>query len=135
MNGGPNSPQNPNPSALPPREDALPLRGEPEDPNKATLLEILRLLNQAEDEFEAENEKGLELVELEYRCGNYWAVKAGEAKLPVILELLMDNGMVDRVDTDTYSWIRKRQLRALYRITESGKAHLMKNITDEGRIE
>lgn len=135
MNAGSPPPRPPSSHVGPASEERRPLRGEPDDPNKATLLHILRLLNQAEDEFDEESEKGLELIELEYRLESYWAVKSGEAKLPVILQLLVDNKMVDHLDGGNYSWIRKRQIQGIYRITEEGKLHLLKNVTDEGRIE
>lgn len=118
-----------------PRGGSGSLREDRSDPNKATLLYILRLLNQAEDEFEDDAEKGLEQDELEYRTQNYWAVKSGDAKLAVILELLLDNKMVEHTDGGPYSWIRKKQIQGLYRITDSGKTHLLKNIVEDGRIE
>jgi hypothetical protein len=111
-----------------------PPHGEPEDPNKATLLHILRILNRAEDEYQDEEAKGLELSEIQYQCQDHWAVKTAGIQPNDLLNVLVQNGMVDHVQKEIYSWIRQRTIREFYCITEPGKAYLVKSETDEGRV-
>lgn len=112
-----------------------PTHGDPSDPNRATLLHVLKILNQAEDEYENDAEKGLDLNEIQYHCDDYWAVRNGSVKLPVILQLLLENKMVNQERGESYSWVRQRTLRDRYRITEVGKVHLVQNLPKDGRVE
>ncbi|MDE1822613.1 MAG: hypothetical protein KGI98_17390, partial [Euryarchaeota archaeon] len=110
------------------------MHGEPQDPNTATLLHILRMLNKAADEYEGKDEGGLEATEIHFNCSEYWAVREGGAKPELILQLLLDNGFVDRVPGEHYSWVRQRQVKDMYMITEPGKEHLVKNVGEHGRV-
>ena len=127
----PSRPPNP-PSTPPSSPGAAPSLSE--DPNTATLLHILRKLNWAEDEFTDENEKGLEMGEIQVHCEEFWAVKLGKSDPKIIIDMLVDNQMVDRQRRDAYSWVRQRQVAELFRITEPGKAHLLSAEKKQGRV-
>lgn len=97
-------------------------------------MQVLRTLNAAETEYEREEEKGKELIELQYEMQSFWAVAAGHVKVQVILGVLLKNKMIQHVATPTYSWTRQRNIGDRYRIAGPGKAFLLENIKEKGRI-
>jgi|ACXJ01.1.fsa_nt_gi hypothetical protein len=108
-------------------------RGSPEDPLRATLLETLRLLNKAED-FDHEEEKGLELAELEFQASDFWAVVQAQVKIPFVVGLLLRNRMVRYIPGGAHSWTRQRAMGPHYRIDTAGKDFLAQSIAQDGRI-
>jgi DNA-binding PadR family transcriptional regulator len=97
-----------------------------------TLLEVLRLLNQsAERRAEVE---GMERIELQRAMRNFWAFRAGETDLERSLRLLMENGLVAENDHPQFAWDRGRVVRDRYAITALGKAYLVRQIEETGRI-
>ena len=97
-----------------------------------TFLEILRRLNQAEEE-------GIDLSGLEPRDLERSMARRGHSspyQLPLsrAVELLQENGLVGSVDDPAYSWLRSRTLGSRIVITALGKAYLMRQIEETGRI-
>lgn len=97
-----------------------------------TFLEILRRLNQAEAE-------GVDLSGMEARE----IARAIERRDPSVGELipldramglLMENGLVGSVNDPTYSWVRSRTVGARFIITALGKAYLLRQLEENGRI-
>jgi hypothetical protein len=97
-----------------------------------TLLEILRRLNQAAERDEEIPE--LEYDELVRAMGRFWATQSGRVDLPFALELLAENGLVAAVHEPVYSWDRRRRLGERFRITTLGKAYLVRQLEETGRI-
>jgi DNA-binding PadR family transcriptional regulator len=95
-------------------------------------MTILRLLNQAAER-RAEVD-GMERVELERAMRNFWAFQAGESDFLQSLRLLAENGLISQTDRPQYAWDRGRILRKRYSITPLGKAYLVRQITETGRI-
>ncbi|MDE1820556.1 MAG: hypothetical protein KGJ23_09220 [Euryarchaeota archaeon] len=110
-----------------------PPRGEPADPTRAALVEVLRLLNQAES-FHDEREKGLELDEISTMTLEHWSVQKAGVKVPVIVGLLVRNRMVDHVGGTVRSWTRQRDFGPHYRINGEGKLFLAKFLEDSQRL-
>ncbi|MCI4319978.1 MAG: hypothetical protein L3K23_07610 [Thermoplasmata archaeon] len=97
-----------------------------------TLLEVLRLLNQSAER--RSEVAGMERVELQRAMRDFWAVRAGETDLARSLHLLMENGLVAEEDRPQYAWDRGRVLRDRFAITPLGKAYLVRQIAETGRI-
>ena len=110
-----------------------PPRGEPTDPTWAALVEILRLLNQAES-FHDDREKGLELNEIETMTLEHWSVQKGGARIPQVVGLLVRNRMVDHVNGTVRSWTRQRDFGPHYRINGEGKLFLAKYLEETQRL-
>lgn len=119
------------PSPPPPRVVAP--RGEPEDPTRAALLEVLRLLNQAES-YHDEREKGLELDEIRGGMQEHWSVQKAGVNVPVVVGLLLRNRMVDLVGGTVRSWTRQRDIGPHYRINGEGKMYLAKWLSESKRV-
>jgi hypothetical protein len=106
----------------------------PPDPVRATLIEILKQLNQAESVHEGQKaEQSLELAELEDRLTEFWAVAKGQVKVSLAVGLLLRNGLV-AVQAPDYSWQRQRNTRQRYGITAEGKGFLVGAIQTSDRI-
>ena len=106
------------------------------DPVRATLVAILRQLNQADAVHEgAKAEQALELPELETRLGDFWAVQRGAIKVSLALGLLLRNGLVAVQDPGEYSWQRQRTTAHRYQITTEGKKFLVSAIETSDRIK
>lgn len=105
-----------------------------EDPNRATLLQILRELNKSTEAASNSEDDGLELTELTDRLADFWAVTQRSVKVPVILGVLVQNDMVRYQGQKAYSWVRQRETKDRYRITIKGKSFLRENIVTNDRI-
>jgi hypothetical protein len=107
-----------------------------EDPARATLLAILRNLNQAEENNEGKApDQALELAELEQRLSDFGPVKQGSIKVSLALGLLLRNGLVvPQRDGGEYSWQRQRNSPQRYQITPDGKKFLLDSIQTSDRI-
>ena len=97
-----------------------------------TLSEILRRLNQASERGGEAPE--LEYAELERATHGFWATHAGEVDLAFGLTLLLENGLVETVREPVYAWDRQRVIGERFRITTLGKAYLLRQIEESGRI-
>ncbi|MGA7922818.1 MAG: hypothetical protein WCA77_02445 [Thermoplasmata archaeon] len=106
-----------------------------EDPTRATLLAILKQLNQAEVGNEGRAvEQALELSELQQRLFDFWAVKQGSIKVSLALGLLLRNKLVTTQSAADYSWQRQRDSAQRYIITAEGKKFLVDSLTTSDRI-
>ena len=97
-----------------------------------TMLEILRRLNQAAER-RAEVD-GMEHVELERSLRQFWAFHAGENNLDSALALLRENGLVELDAHPMFAWDRGRVVGSRLVITSLGKAYLLRQIEENGRI-
>jgi hypothetical protein len=105
------------------------------DPVHATLLAILKQLNQAESIHEgAAMDQALELPEIQRRLSDFWAIDNGSVKLGLALGLLLRNGLVATEGASDYSWQRQRTAVQRYQITPEGKKFLVESIQTSDRI-
>lgn len=105
------------------------------DPVRATLVAILKQLNQATSRHEGnEAEQALELPEIERRLSDFWAVSQGAIKVSLALGLLLRNGLVGVDGQSNYSWQRQRNVRQRFAITAEGKKFLVDAIETSDRI-
>lgn len=106
------------------------------DPVRATLLAVLRQLNQSEAHHEGnEQDQALELAEIEEKLSDFWAVKQGKIKVPLAVGLLLRNKMVETRADPKESWQRQRSVHQRYQITVEGKRFLTEALTTESRIK
>lgn len=112
---------------MPPAEDQS-------DPVRATLIAILQQLNRVESIHEGqERRQTLELREIERLLSDFWAIKHDQVKVPLVLGLLVRNGMVDAQVTNPSSRT-KVPVPAEYRITTEGKRFLVESSAQSDRI-
>jgi glycine cleavage system aminomethyltransferase T len=97
-----------------------------------TFLEILRRLNQAEAE--GMETSGLEARELARIMEKNGASYGEEIALDRAMGLLVDNGLVGSLNDPTYSWMRSRTIGMRFVITPLGKAYLLRQLEETGRI-
>lgn len=98
-----------------------------------TLLEVLKLLNQAAEQ-RAGSVQGLEFVELERGMRRFWTFEAGENHLDEAVQLLTENGLVRVDDEPAYAWDRRKTVGTRYLITTLGKSYLVRQLTEGERI-
>jgi hypothetical protein len=105
------------------------------DPVRATLIAILRQLNQAVALHEGKTaDQALELPEIEQRLADFWAIERGAIKVSLAVGLLLRNGLVTVQSPGEYSWQRQRAARHRYLITAAGKKFLVESIHTSDRI-
>ncbi|MCI4331308.1 MAG: hypothetical protein L3K19_05620 [Thermoplasmata archaeon] len=105
------------------------------DPARATILAILRQLNQADSAHEGRRmEQSLELGEIENRLADFWAVKQGTVPVALALGLLLRNGLVSVPGGADFSWQRQRTVAERFQITAEGKKFLVDAIETADRI-
>ncbi|MCI4335818.1 MAG: hypothetical protein L3K17_01280 [Thermoplasmata archaeon] len=97
-----------------------------------TFLEILRRLNQAEEE--GIELSGMEEREIQRTMSRHWTSYARGIPLDRAVALLMENGLVGSVDDPAYSWVRSRTIGTRFVITALGKAYLLRQLEETGRI-
>ena len=114
----------------------MPTADEQADPIRATLIAILQQLNRVESIHEGnENRQTLELREIERLLSDFWAIKHDQVKVPLVLGLLVRNGMVDAQVGGVPGASRTKGLApAEYRITTEGKRFLVESSTQSDRI-
>ena len=106
-----------------------------DDPVRATLLAILRLLNQADVMNEGKDaEQAQELGELEKRMADFGPIRDGSVKVALALGLLIRNKLVTAQTDGDYSWARQRDAQVRYRITAEGKKFLVDSVETSDRI-
>jgi hypothetical protein len=99
-----------------------------------TLLQVLKHLNQAEQERPAPVE-GLELLEIEKSMDLFVARNPGQEDGPErAVSLLLENGLIRERDDPEYAWDRRRTLGTRYTITALGKSYLVRQIAETERI-
>lgn len=113
----------------------MPSDDEQRDPVRATLLAILQQLNRVESIHEGnDHRQTLELREIERLLSDFWAIKHDQVKIPLVLGLLVRNGMVE-VRPGAPVPARSRTLSpASYRITTEGKKFLVDSAHQTDRI-
>ncbi len=100
--------------------------GDTPDPTRATLVAILQQLNRVEAVHEGNpSEQGLALSDLERLLQKFWAVERDGVKLPVVLGLLVRNGMVDATRSTAPGGGPRGPGPAVYRISAEGKRYLV----------
>jgi len=108
---------------------------EQRDPVRATLIAILQQLNRVESMHEGnENRQTLELREIERLLSDFWAIKHDQVKVPLVLGLLVRNGMVDAQAGSPLAPRGKVLAPAEYRITTEGKRFLVESSVQTDRI-
>ncbi|HTW76685.1 MAG TPA: hypothetical protein VMG14_02845 [Thermoplasmata archaeon] len=99
------------------------------DPVRATLVAILQQLNRAESQNEGKTrEQALELSDLERILSDFWAVSKDSVKVPLVLGLLVRNGMVEAQTAGNFPATKggsRPAPRARYHITAAGKQFLV----------
>ncbi len=109
--------------------------GERPDPIRATLVAILQQLNRAESIHEGRaRDQTLELPDLERLLHRFWAVEADHVKIPLVLGLLVRNGLVEVVGGAGYISKAKTTTRVRYHITAEGKRFLVEAQQKSDRI-
>jgi hypothetical protein len=104
------------------------------DPVRATLVAVLQQLNRAESMNEGRaRDQSLELREVERLLTRFWAVEQDSVKIPVVLGLLVHNGLVEAKVVDPPD-PGNGTTRVVYRITAGGKAHLVSAQEKSDRI-
>jgi hypothetical protein len=105
------------------------------DPVRATLLAILKQLNQAESSTTNElSDPALELQELEGRLRDFWAVGNGSVKVALAVGLLLRNRLIVARSDPGFSWQRGREVAQRYQITPEGKRFLLDSLESSDRI-
>jgi hypothetical protein len=97
-------------------------------------MQVLKELNKSSESASHPEDNGLELKELMERLADSSAGRQGSVRVPVILGMLVQNGMVDYVGTKVYSWVRQRDVRDRYVITTQGKEFLRSSVDTQDRI-
>ena len=106
-----------------------------QEPVRATLLAILKLLNQADTLHEGERaEQSLELLDLERRLSDFWAVDQGSVKVSLALGLLLRNGLVEPYAGADGAWVKPPTSKPRYGITAEGKRFLVDSLENQDRI-
>jgi len=107
---------------------------EQRDPIRATLIAILQQLNRVESMHEGnEDRQTLELREIERLLSDFWAIKHDRVKVPLVLGLLVRNGMVT-AQRGTPAGSGRAPAPAEYRITTEGKRFLVETSQQADRI-
>jgi hypothetical protein len=102
----------------------------PDDPTRATLVELLRQLNRTFAMYEgAPDQQSLELPDLERLLIDFWAIKGGGVTVRFGLGLLLRNRMIRRVEGNGFARKTPR-----YLITTEGKQFLVEASTRPDRI-
>jgi hypothetical protein len=104
------------------------------DPVHATLVAILQQLNRAESIHEGQEGQTLELREIERLLSDFWAIKHDDVKIPLVLGLLVRNGMVEAQAGPPASARSRTPSPASYRITTEGKRFLIDTSQQSDRI-
>lgn len=97
-----------------------------------TLLEVLRRLNQASER--RTEVDGMEYHELERTLSRSEALAIRPGKLPQALQVLMENRLVAEECVPAFAWDRQRTIGERFRITPEGKAYLLRQLEENGRI-
>jgi hypothetical protein len=112
--------------------------GDAPDPVRATLVAILQQLNRVESLHEGrERDQALALADIERLLAKFWAIEQELVKVPLVLGLLVRNGMVEVRSVGNYGPSTRGPrpvAKAHYRITAGGKQFLVENLQKSDRI-
>ncbi len=110
------------------------MRGRP-DPVRATLVAVLQQLNRVESMHEdRQPDQTLELPDIERLLHRFWAVENDHVKIPLVLGLLLRNGLVEAQGGVGYLSKDRAPARVRYHITSEGKKFLVESVQDSDRI-
>jgi len=113
----------------------MPSADESRDPVRATLIAILQQLNRVESMHEGnDNRQTLELKEVERLLSDFWAIRHDHVRIPLVLGLLVRNGMVEVKAGDPGPAGSRTPSPASYRITTDGKRFLVDTSHQSDRI-
>lgn len=105
------------------------------DPVRATLVAVLQQLNRAESMHEGQiRDQTLELPDIERLLHRFWAVESDHVKIPLVLGLLLRNGLVEALGGGSYPGKGREPIRVRYHITAEGKKFLVDSVQDSDRI-
>lgn len=105
------------------------------DPVRATFVAILQQLNRMESMHEGrQDNQALELAELQRMLRRFWTVDEERVKLPLLLGLLVRNGLVTAERGAPAPPGPRSAPRARYRITPEGKQFLVEALHNADRI-
>lgn len=105
------------------------------DPVRATLVAVLQQLNRVESMHEGRRaDQTLELPDVERLLNRFWAVENDHVKIPLILGLLLRNGLVEAVGGTSYPAQAREPTRVRYHITAEGKKFLVDTAKESDRI-
>jgi len=105
------------------------------DPVRSTLVAILQQLNRAEAMHEGRaGDQSLELAEIQRSLDRFWAVEHNEVKIPLVLGLLVRNGLVEVRDGAGYHTAGTERRVVCYHITADGKKFLVDALEKTDRI-
>lgn len=110
--------------AATPEDHAADLHGE--------LLELLKLLNRAEEE--ESDVDGYELAELHHLLVRGGYPRLSVAEVEAALEVLVANRLAAELVDSEYAWDRARVVGRRFAITTEGKAYLLRELDRTGRI-
>lgn len=109
--------------------------GERTDPVRATLVAILQQLNRVESMHEGRApDQMLELADLERLLNRFWAIEKDRVKIPLVLGLLVRNGLVEVHGGGGVSSKGREAGHARYHITTEGKRFLVEALQRADRI-
>jgi len=113
----------------------MPSDDEQRDPVRATLIAILQQLNRVESIHEGNDDRQtLELREMERLLSDFWAIRHDGVKVPLVLGLLVRNGMVEAQAGAPAPGSGRTPSPASYRITTDGKRFLVETAHQTDRI-
>ena len=105
------------------------------DPVRATLVAVLQQLNRVESMHEGQtHDQTLELPDIERLLHRFWAVEEDHVKIPLVLGLLVRNGLVEALGGASYPAKGGAPSRVRYHITAEGKRFLVDSVQDSDRI-
>jgi hypothetical protein len=105
------------------------------DPVRATFVAILQQLNRAESIHEGRAvDQALYLDDLERTLRRFWAIDQERVRLPMVLGLLVRNGLVHAEASGAPAGGKRAAPRARYRITPEGKQFLVDALQKADRI-
>jgi hypothetical protein len=105
------------------------------DPVRATLVAVLQQLNRAESMNEGRaRDQSLDLREVERLLTRFWAVEHDSVRIPVVLGLLVRNGLVEAKLASDAAAPGNGGTRVQYNITADGKAYLVEALEKTDRI-
>ncbi len=113
----------------------MPSDDDQRDPVRATLIAILQQLNRVESIHEGNDDRQtLELREIERLLSDFWAIRHDQVKVPLVLGLLVRNGMVEAQAGEPARAPGRVASPASYRITTDGKRFLVESAHQADRI-
>lgn len=99
-------------------------------------MAILQQLNRVESMHEGQaRDQVLELADIERLLNRFWAIEKDHVKIPLVLGLLVRNGLVEVQGGGSLSPKAREAPRARYHITTEGKRFLVEALQRADRIQ